>query len=86
MDHGGRLHDHVGGPHSGRGVGARMGRWCATTRVPGAPAQQYAGVPLEGWGLHTRPWPTMIPGAGPDQPWDAAAEGSLRAALGPHVG
>ena len=51
------------------------GRWCAATRAPGAPAKHYAAVPLEGWGRHTRLRPTMIRGAGPDHPWDAAAEG-----------
>ena len=25
------------------------GRWCAAMRAPGAPAQQYAAIPLEGW-------------------------------------
>ena len=62
------------------------GRWCAATRAPGTPAQQYAAVPLEGWGPHIRPLPTMIRGARPDHPWDAAAEGWLRAAPGPDAG
>ena len=62
-------------------------RWCAAaTRGPGAHAQEYAAIPLEGWGPHTRPRPTMIRGAGPDHPWDAAAEGWLQAAPEPHVG
>ena len=61
------------------------GWWRAATRAPEAPAQQYAAVPLEGWGPHTRPRPTMIRGAGPDHPWDAAAEEWLRAAPEPHV-
>ena len=26
------------------------GRWCAATRAAGAIAQQYAAIPLEGWG------------------------------------
>ena len=71
-------------------VGAEWARewhqWCAATRVPGAQAQQYATIPLEGRGLHTRPRLTMIGGAGPDHPWDVASEGWLRAAPGPHVG
>ena len=64
----------------------QWGRLCAATRAPGAPAQQYAAVPLQGWGPHTRPRPTPIRGAGPDHPWDAAAEGLPLAALGPDVG
>ena len=44
------------------------GRWCAATRAPETPAQRYAAIPLEGWGPHTRPRPTMIRGAGPDHP------------------
>ena len=61
-------------------------RWCATTRAPGTPALQYAAVPLEGWGPHTRPRPTMIRGAGPDHPWDAAAAEWLQSASDPHAG
>ena len=53
------------------------GRWCAATRAPEAPAQRH-----EGWRPHTRPQPTMIQGAGPDHPLDAAAEEWLRAAPG----
>ena len=64
----------------------KWGGWCAATRAPGAPAQQYAAIPLKGWGPHTRPRPTMIRGAGSDHPWDAAAEGWLQAAPEPHVG
>ena len=48
------------------------GRWCAATRAPETPAQRYAAIPLKGWGPHTRPRPTMIRGAGPDHPCDAA--------------
>ena len=67
--------------------GAReWSRWCATTRAPGTPAPQYAAVPLEGWGPHTRPRPTMIRGAGPERPWYAAATERLRAAPEPHAG
>ena len=62
------------------------GRWCAATRATGAPTQQYAAILLEGWGRNTRPRPTMIRGAGPDHPWDAAAEGWLQAAPESHVG
>ena len=64
----------------------KWGRWCAATRAPGTPAQQYTAVPLEGWGPHTRPRPTMIRGAGPDYPWYAAAEGWLRTAPALNVG
>ena len=35
-------------------------RWCATTCAPGTPAPRYAAVPLECWGPHNRPRPTMI--------------------------
>ena len=61
-------------------------RWCATTRAPGTPAPQYAAVPLVGLGPQTRPRPTMIRGAGPDHPSDAAAAEWLRAAPEPHAG
>ena len=67
--------------------GAReRGRWCAATRAPEIPAQRYAAIPLEGWGPHTRPRPTMIRGAGPDHPWDAAAQEWLQAAPEPQAG
>ena len=52
----------------------QLGRWCVATRAPETPAQRYGAVPLEGWGPHTRPRPGMIREAGPDHPWDAAAE------------
>ena len=61
------------------------GRWCAATRAPVTPAQRYAAIPPEGWGPHTRPRPTMIRGAGPDHPWDAAAKEWLQAAPGPQA-
>ena len=70
----------------GEGWPREWGRWCAATRAREALAQWYAAVPLEGWGLHTRPRPTMIRGAGPDHPWDAAAEEWLQAAPEPQVG
>ena len=62
------------------------GRGCAATRAPETPAQRYAAIQLEGWGLHTQPRPTMIRGAGPDHPWDAAAKEWLQAAPGPQAG
>ena len=62
------------------------GRWCAATRAPETPAQRYAAVPLEGWGPDTRPRPTVIRGAGPDHPWDAATGEWLQAAPGPQTG
>ena len=62
------------------------GRWCAATRAPETPAQRYAAIPLEGWGPLTRPRPTMILGAGPDHPWDAATREWLQAAPGPQTG
>ena len=61
-------------------------RWCATTRAPGTPALQYAALPFKGWGPHIRPRPTMIRGAGPDHPWEAAAAERLRAAPEPYAG
>ena len=64
----------------------QWGRWCAATRAPETPAQRYAAIPLEGWGPHTRPRPTMIRGAGPDHPWDGATEEWLQAAPGPQTG
>ena len=62
------------------------GRWCAATRAPETPAQRYTSIPLEGWRPHTRPRPTMIRGAGPDHPWDAATKEWLQAAPGPQTG
>ena len=64
----------------------KWSRWCAATRAPETPAQRYAAIPLEGWGPDTRPRPTMIRGAGPDHPWDAATGKWLQAAPGPHTG
>ena len=61
-------------------------RWCAATRASETPAQRYVAIPLEGWGPHTRPRPTMIRGAGPDHPWDAATKEWLQAAPGPQTG
>ena len=58
-------------------------RWCAATRAPETPAQRYAAIPLEGWGPDTPPRPTVIRGAGPDHPWDAATGEWLQAAPGP---
>ena len=62
------------------------GRWCAATRAPETPAQRYAAIPLKGWGPDTRPRPTVIRGAGPDHPWDAATGKWLQAAPGPQTG
>ena len=62
------------------------GRCCAATRAPETPAQLYAAIPLEGWGPHTRPRPTMIRGAAPDHPWDAATKEWLQAAPEPQTG
>ena len=64
----------------------RWGRWCAATRALETPAQRYAAIPLEGWGLHVRPRPTMIRGAGPDHPWDTATKEWLQAAPGSQTG
>ena len=61
-------------------------RRCAATRAPETPAQRYAAIPLEGWGPDTRPRPTVIRGAGPDHPWDAATGEWLQAAPGPQTG
>ena len=66
--------------------GREWGRWCAATRAPETPAQRYAAIPLEAWGPHTRPRPTIIRGAGPDHPWDAAMKEWLQAAPGPQTG
>ena len=54
--------------------------------APETPAQRCAAVPLGAWGPHTRPRPTMIRRAGPDQPWDAAMREWLQAAPGPQTG
>ena len=62
------------------------GWWCAARRAPETPAQQYTAIPLEGWGPDTRPRLTVIRGAGPDHPWDAATEEWLPAAPGPQTG
>ena len=61
-------------------------RWCAPTRAPGTPTPQYAAIPLKGWGLHTRPRPTVIRGEGPERLWDAATTEWLQAAADPHTG
>ena len=61
-------------------------RWCAATRAPETPAQRYAAIPLEGWGPDTQLRPTMIRGAGPDHPRDAATGECLPAAPGPQTG
>ena len=61
-------------------------RWCAATRAPETPAQRYAAIALEGWGPDTQPRPTMIRGAGPDHPWDAATGKWLQVAPGPQTG
>ena len=62
------------------------GQWCAATRALETPAQRYAAIPLKGWGPDTRPRPTVIRGAGPDHPWDAATGEWLQAAPGPQTG
>ena len=62
------------------------GRWCAATRAPETPAQRYAAIPLKGWGPDTWPRPTVIRGAAPDHPWDAATGEWLQAAPGPQTG
>ena len=62
------------------------GRWCAATRAPETPAQRYAAISLKGWGPHTRPRPSMIRAAVPQQPCDAATEKWLQAAPEPQTG
>ena len=62
------------------------GQRCAATRAPETPAHRYAAIPLKGWGPDTRPRPTVIRGAGPDHPWDAATGEWLQAAPGPQTG
>ena len=64
----------------------KWGRWCAAMRAPETPAQKFAAIPLERWGLHTRPRPTMILGAGPNHPLDAAAKELLQMAPEPLAG
>ena len=64
----------------------KSGRWCAATRAPETPAQRYAAIQLKGWGPDTRPRPTLIRGAGPDHPCDAATGEWLQAARGPQTG
>ena len=59
--------------------------WCATTHTLGTPALQYAAVLLKGWGPHTQPRPTVICGAGPARPCDAATTELLRAAPEPNT-
>ena len=53
---------------------------------PRGPRQRYAAILLEGWKPHTWPRATMIRGAGPNHPWDAAAEKWLQGAPQPQVG
>ena len=63
-----------------------MGPVMRRQRAPETPAQRYAAIPLEGWGPHTRPRPTMIRGAGPEHPWDVVTKEWLQAAPGPQTG
>ena len=70
----------------GEGWAREWGRWCAATRAPETPAQRYAAIPPKGWGPDSRPRPTVIRGAGPDHPWDAATGEWLQAAPGPQTG
>ena len=69
----------------GAELARKWSRWCATTRAPRTPAPQYTAVPLEGFGPHGRPRPTMIRGVGPERPWDAAATEWLREAPEPQT-
>ena len=62
------------------------GGWCAATGAPETPVQRYAAILLERCGPHTRPRPTMIRGADPDQRWDAATNEWLQAAPEPQTG
>ena len=52
----------------------------------GDPRTAVRVIPLEGWGPHTGPRPTLIRGAGPDHPWDAATKEWLQATPGPQAG
>ena len=61
-------------------------RWCAATRAPETPAQRYTAIPLEGLGPDTWPRPTVIRGAAPDHPWDAAMGEWLQGTPGPQPG
>ena len=70
----------------GEELAREWGRWCAATRAPETPAQQYAAIPLKGWGPDTRSRPSVIRGAGPDHLWDAATGEWLQAAPGPQTG
>ena len=47
---------------------------------------QYAAVPLEGWGPHSQPRPTVIHWAGPQRPRDVETTEWLQAAPKPHTG
>ena len=60
--------------------------WCAAKRAPETPAQRYAAIPLESRGPDIRLRPTVIHGAGPNHPWDAATGEWLQAAPGPQTG
>ena len=53
---------------------------------PGDPCTAVRRHPARGVGPHTQPRPTMIRGAGPDHPWDAAAKEWLQAAPEPQAG
>ena len=86
MDHQARIKTALGARIVGEEWAFEWGRWCAATRAPESPAQGYAAIPLEGWGPDTRPRPTVIRGAGPDHPWDAATEEWLQAAPGRQTG
>ena len=81
-----QLHDGLGRAHCGRGGDAGVERVVYNSTPAGTPAAQYAAVPLEGQGPHTRPRPTVIHGAGPERPWDGETTEWLRAAPKPHTG
>ena len=66
--------------------GREWGLWSAATCALETPAQRYTAISLEGWGPDTQPRPTVIRGAGPDHPWDAATGKWLQAAPGPQTG
>ena len=60
--------------------------WSATMRALETPTPQYAAIPLECLGPHTRPRPTVTRGPDAERLWDAATTEWLQAAPKPHTG
>ena len=70
----------------GEELGARVEPVARRHARPGDPCATIRRHTLEGWGPDTRLRPSVIRGAGPDHPWDAATGKWLQAAPGLQTG